>query len=139
MDLIYGIPGSSLADLNYSLDRLSHFDIPHLSAYHLTLEPGTVFYKKAAKGIIQPVSEDESLSQFSTLIRRLKQEGFVHYETIQLGKGRIFIKAQYQLLEREAIPWSRTIGPFLQYRFKAMEHCQPEAIPAGIKGRNAVL
>jgi len=85
-DLIYGIPGSSLADLNYSLDRLSRFDIPHLSAYHLTLEPGTVFYKKAAKGIIRPVSEDESLSQFSTLIRRLKQEGFVHYELSNWAK-----------------------------------------------------
>jgi len=85
-DLIYGIPGSSLADLDYNLDRLSEFDIPHLSAYHLTLEPGTVFFKKAAKGIISPVREEESLLQFSTIIRRLNQEGFVHYEISNWAK-----------------------------------------------------
>ena len=79
-DLIYGIPGSSLADLNDSLDRLTALDIQHVSAYHLTLEPGTLFYKKAAKGLIQPVSEEDSLSQFSHLIRYLGQKGFVHYE-----------------------------------------------------------
>jgi oxygen-independent coproporphyrinogen-3 oxidase len=85
-DLIYGIPGSSLAELGYSLDRLSEFDIRHVSAYHLTLEPGTVFYKKALKGIIQPVSEEESLSQYIFLIRRLKQMGFVQYEISNWAK-----------------------------------------------------
>jgi oxygen-independent coproporphyrinogen-3 oxidase len=79
-DLIYGIPGSSLADLNDSLDQLSALDIPHVSAYHLTLEPGTLFHKKAGKGLIQPVSEEDSLSQFSHLIHYLNQKGFVHYE-----------------------------------------------------------
>jgi oxygen-independent coproporphyrinogen-3 oxidase len=85
-DLIYGIPGSSLVDLGYSLDRLSELDIQHLSAYHLTLEPGTVFYKKAAKGLMRPVSEEESLSQFGYLIRRLGQMGFVHYEISNWAK-----------------------------------------------------
>lgn len=89
-DLIYGIPGSSPADLDYNLDRLCSLDIPHLSAYHLTLEPGTVFYKKAAKGLIRPVGEEESLSQFSTLNRRLKQEGFVHYEISSWAKDGFF-------------------------------------------------
>jgi oxygen-independent coproporphyrinogen-3 oxidase len=45
-----------------------------------------VFYKKAVKGIIRPVREEESLLQFSTLIRRLKQEGFVHYEISNWAK-----------------------------------------------------
>jgi oxygen-independent coproporphyrinogen-3 oxidase len=85
-DLIYGIPGSSLADLGYNLDRLSKLDIQHISAYHLTLEPGTVLYQKAAKGIINPVSGEEGLSQFNYLIRRLKQKGFVHYEISNWAK-----------------------------------------------------
>jgi len=79
-DLIYGIPGSSVADMSYSLDRFSELNIQHLSAYHLTIEPGTVFYKKAEKGLIRPISEEESLLQFSCLIRRLGQQGFLHYE-----------------------------------------------------------
>jgi oxygen-independent coproporphyrinogen III oxidase len=85
-DLIYGIPGSSLADLNYNLDHLTGLDIQHLSAYHLTIEKGTVFFKKAGKGLIQPVNEEESLSQFIHLTSRLKQKGFVHYEISNWAK-----------------------------------------------------
>jgi oxygen-independent coproporphyrinogen-3 oxidase len=79
-DLIYGIPGSSPEDLNYSLECLTGLDIQHISAYHLTVEPGTVFYQKVRKGIIGTVTEEESLSQFSCLISRLGQSGFLHYE-----------------------------------------------------------
>lgn len=79
-DLIYGLPGSSLADLNYSIERLTGLDIQHISAYHLTIEKGTVFYKKAGQGLLQPVSEEESLSQFLHLTDCLRQKGFVHYE-----------------------------------------------------------
>jgi oxygen-independent coproporphyrinogen III oxidase len=85
-DLIYGIPGSSLADMNYNLDRLTGLDIQHLSAYHLTIEKGTVFFKKASKGFIQPVNEEESLSQFNHLTSRLKQKGFEHYEISNWAK-----------------------------------------------------
>jgi oxygen-independent coproporphyrinogen-3 oxidase len=45
IDLIYGIPGMSLKDWESNLDFSFSFDIKHLSAYHLTIEPGTVFGK----------------------------------------------------------------------------------------------
>jgi oxygen-independent coproporphyrinogen-3 oxidase len=86
VDLIYGMPGSSLEVLNSSLDQLFAFDIQHISAYHLTIEPGTVFFKKAEKGLIRPAGEEESFSQFSTLIHRLGQKGFVHYEISNWAK-----------------------------------------------------
>ena len=43
IDLIYGIPGMTLKDWESNLDFSFSFDIKHLSAYHLTIEPGTVF------------------------------------------------------------------------------------------------
>jgi oxygen-independent coproporphyrinogen III oxidase len=79
-DIIYGIPGSSAEDLGYNLDRLFELDIPHLSAYHLTIEPGTVFYKKAEKGLLKPAGEEESISQFRYLIGRAGQHRMIHYE-----------------------------------------------------------
>lgn len=80
VDFIYGIPGSSVAELEKNLDRLFDFDIQHISAYHLTIEPGTVFYKKAEKGAIKPVSDEEGYNQFEKLIGKLGEKGFIHYE-----------------------------------------------------------
>ena len=79
-DLIYGMPGSTIEDLRYNLDRLFSLDIQHLSAYHLTIEPKTVFFKKMEKGLIRQVSEEESLSQYRYLIERAGNKGFIHYE-----------------------------------------------------------
>lgn len=45
IDLIYGIPGMSSTDWIANLDKTFSFDIKHLSAYHLTIEPDTVFGK----------------------------------------------------------------------------------------------
>jgi len=86
-DLIYGIPGSSLQDLAYSMDRMAALDIQHLSAYHLTIEPGTLFYWKMEKGLIRPVDEEESLKQFRYLISRARSEGFKHYEISNWAKA----------------------------------------------------
>ncbi|MFN2126467.1 MAG: coproporphyrinogen-III oxidase family protein, partial [Anaerolineales bacterium] len=43
IDLIYGIPGMTADIWKYNLQVFSELNIPHLSAYHLTIEPRTVF------------------------------------------------------------------------------------------------
>ena len=85
-DLIYGIPGSNLTDLVYNLDHLFALDVQHLSAYHLTIEPKTVLYKKAEKGLIHPVEEEESLAQYRALADRSASNGFIHYEVSNWAK-----------------------------------------------------
>ena len=50
IDLIYGIPGMSTEEWESNLDFSFSFDIKHLSAYHLTIEQGTVFGKMLEKG-----------------------------------------------------------------------------------------
>ncbi|MDO5692535.1 MAG: radical SAM family heme chaperone HemW [Pseudomonadota bacterium] len=45
LDLMYALPGQSLADLQHDLDTALAFRPPHLSVYHLTIEPNTVFAK----------------------------------------------------------------------------------------------
>jgi len=51
IDLIYGLPGMSLQDWASNLDFSFSFNIQHLSAYHLTFEPGTIFGKMLEKGM----------------------------------------------------------------------------------------
>ncbi len=86
IDIIYGLPGSSVAKLEANIDRLFDFDIKHISAYHLTIEPGTFFYRKAEKGLIKPVDDEEGYAQFKRLIEKLGEKGFIHYEISNWAK-----------------------------------------------------
>ena len=90
IDLIYGIPGLSLKDWESNLDFSFSFDIKHLSAYHLTIEPGTVFGKMLEKGSIKEIDECDSAAQFNTLIEKTVSEGFIQYEISNFGKPGYF-------------------------------------------------
>jgi oxygen-independent coproporphyrinogen-3 oxidase len=90
IDLIYGIPGMSSSEWAANLDYSFTFDIKHLSAYHLTIEPGTVFGKMLQKGLIEEIEEEESTSLFNILIEKAEKAGFVHYEISNFGKPGYF-------------------------------------------------
>jgi oxygen-independent coproporphyrinogen-3 oxidase len=92
IDLIYGIPGMSLGDWESNLDYSLGFDIKHLSAYHLTIEKGTVFGKMLEKGLITEIDEEESTAQFNTLIRKTAEAGFIHYEISNFARPGYFSK-----------------------------------------------
>ena len=86
IDLIYGIPGMNSDDWAANLDKSFSFGINHLSAYHLTIEPGTVFGKMKEKGLLEEVEEEESIMQFNILAEKAAGAGFVHYEISNFGK-----------------------------------------------------
>lgn len=90
IDLIYGIPGMTFKDWESNLDFTFTFDIKHLSAYHLTIEPGTVFGKMLDKGDIAEIDENDSAAQFNALIEKTEKAGFVQYEISNFGKPGYF-------------------------------------------------
>ena len=90
VDLIYGIPGMGIDSWASNLDRSLSFDIKHLSAYHLTVEPGTVFGKMKEKGLLEEVDEEESTAEFNLLIEKTESAGFIHYEISNFGKPGYF-------------------------------------------------
>jgi len=90
IDLIYGIPGMSLKEWESNLDFSLSFDIKHLSAYHLSFEPGTVFGKMLEKGTISEIDENESVAQFNILIEKAESAGFIQYEISNFGKPGYF-------------------------------------------------
>lgn len=79
-DLIYGIPGLSGDDWRSNLRQFFDLGIPHLSAYHLTIEPKTVFGVRKKRGELFEVSEDDSVSQFEILMKEASAHGYLHYE-----------------------------------------------------------
>ncbi len=90
LDLIYGIPNALNKDWRNNLKVLEKLEIPHLSAYHLTIEPKTVFAYYRKKGMIKEMPEEESLRQFETLMEFAGQAGYEHYEISNFAKSEFY-------------------------------------------------
>jgi oxygen-independent coproporphyrinogen-3 oxidase len=104
VDLIYGIPGQTLAGWGNNLDRALSMPITHLSAYHLTYERGTVFEHWRKKGKILPVEEEESIAMFRLLREKLLIAGFDHYEISNFArKG---MRSRHNLLYWSGVPYA---------------------------------
>jgi oxygen-independent coproporphyrinogen-3 oxidase len=80
IDLIYGTPGLTDADWLHNLSRLSTLQIPHFSAYALTVEEGTALESAIKKKKAIPVDAGQSAGQFQLLMEQVKIMGYDHYE-----------------------------------------------------------
>lgn len=80
VDLIYGIPGQSQEEWEENIEKTLSLPVSHVSAYHLSFEPGTVFDHWRKKGRLIPVHEEESVNQYRKLREKLLPAGFEHYE-----------------------------------------------------------
>ncbi len=90
MDLIYGIPGMDLSAWTSNLEHSFSYNIKHLSAYHLTIEPGTVFGKWKEQGHFSEINEEESARQFQILTEKADKAGFIQYEISNFAKTGYF-------------------------------------------------
>ncbi len=79
-DLIYGLPGQSLKELEKDVRRLLSFDPPHISAYSLTIEPRTRLGKMLELGRLKPADEDHVSEQFDLIGVLLESAGIHRYE-----------------------------------------------------------
>jgi oxygen-independent coproporphyrinogen-3 oxidase len=86
IDLIYGLPGLTHEKWMSNLRHAFNLDIQHISAYHLTFEPGTLFYRFLSEGKLSHPSEDESLKQFEILTGMAQKNRFIHYEISNFAK-----------------------------------------------------
>lgn len=86
IDLIYGIPGVKAGEWAKDIALAIDLNVPHLSAYHLTIENKTVFGYYLRKNNIKPVAENDSLVQYNMLIEKLSAHHYVHYEISNFAK-----------------------------------------------------
>ena len=80
IDLIYGLPTSNAEQWNRNLDHFFEMDLPHLSAYALSLEPNAILTKQIEQGKVPPVNEEDALRDYETLCNRAAENGYLHYE-----------------------------------------------------------
>jgi len=76
LDLMYALPGQDLSQLQEDLKIALSFSPPHLSVYHLTIEPNTYFAKYPPKLI----DDDDAYAMLDCIIERTAQDGLVRYE-----------------------------------------------------------
>jgi oxygen-independent coproporphyrinogen-3 oxidase len=82
LDLMYGLPGQSIAMARADIEAGVATGVQHLSAYQLTIEPNTVFFSKPPK-----LPEHDLAADMQVMIEEfLKQNEFHHYETSAFAK-----------------------------------------------------
>lgn len=80
IDLIYGLPGQTLASFRESVDHALSLPIRHLSSYALSIEPGTPLYNRRQKGEVVEISDEQSWQMYECLRSKCREAGFHHYE-----------------------------------------------------------
>lgn len=92
IDLMYGVPESTLESWTYNLDTVSQFDINHISSYALTLEPKTALESFVRKLVVEMPEEDLVYDQYNLINKKLEPLGFINYEVCSFAKENFFSK-----------------------------------------------
>ena len=79
LDLIFGIPGQTLAQWRDSLERTIALDPDHISAYCLTYEEDTEFFLRLQRGEMKP-NEEHDAALFELTMDMLSEAGYAQYE-----------------------------------------------------------
>ncbi|MFN2451419.1 MAG: radical SAM family heme chaperone HemW [Candidatus Dormibacteria bacterium] len=85
-DLIYAVPGLDDARWRATLDRVLELDVGHLSAYELTVEPGTPLHVAVRRGRVRPVDPEAALRQHWIAVERAAVAGFAQYEVSNFAR-----------------------------------------------------
>ena len=77
LDLMYALPNQTLDEALQDVQTALSFAPPHLSCYHLTPEPNTLFYRNPPS-----LPDDDASSEMQQRIEELlAAKGYRHYET----------------------------------------------------------
>ena len=87
LDVIYGTPGESDEDWAATVDAVLATAVDHVSAYALTLEPGTRLTAQVRRGRVGALDENALASRYDLLDERLAGAGFAWYELSNWARG----------------------------------------------------
>lgn len=92
IDLMYDIPGQTIATWEHTLGQIGCLPITHLSLYNLTIEPNTVFFKyRETLQKIVPNAEC-SAAMYQMAVALLEKEGLKQYEISAFARADLLSK-----------------------------------------------
>lgn len=86
LDLIFAVPGQSLAAWRDNLDQALALEPDHLSCYALTFEPGTRLHARREAGRVHPLENDLEADMYALTIETLAAAGYEQYEISNFAK-----------------------------------------------------
>jgi oxygen-independent coproporphyrinogen-3 oxidase len=86
IDLIFSLPGQTIADFKETLHEAFSLDIPHYSGYSLIIEPKTVFYNLMQRGKLLTPGEDAEAEMYELLMEEMEIHGYHQYEISNFSK-----------------------------------------------------
>jgi oxygen-independent coproporphyrinogen-3 oxidase len=87
LDFIFGVAGQTPQQAASEAEKLASLGTTHLSAYALTIEPGTDFGARAKKGRLPLLDEALVAESFSAVDDVLARAGFEHYEISNFARS----------------------------------------------------
>jgi oxygen-independent coproporphyrinogen-3 oxidase len=86
IDLIFGVPGQTLADWQSDLAFVQAANLHHVSTYGLTFEKGTAFWSRRGRGELTQADEELERQMYLRAIDTLTETGFEHYEVSNFAR-----------------------------------------------------
>jgi len=91
LDLIYALPNQTLTTWKHSLQKAVALNPEHISAYNLSYEPNTPFFRRLQKRQIMPAAEENELEFFNFTHQFLTENGYLHYEVSNFTRDEAFV------------------------------------------------
>lgn len=129
LDLLFGAPGQTQADLERDLDAALAFGPEHVSCYALTLEEDTPFARAVERGRLVVPDDDAVAAMLERLVERLDASGLARYEVSSFARGGFESRHNRRYWERRPV---LGIGPGAWSSEPASE-----AAPFGARRANA--
>lgn len=86
LDVMYGLPGQSLASWTRTLQSLLALNPTHISCYALTIEPDTTLARDMARHLVPALDESLQIEMESAAEGLLSEAGFMRYEISNYAK-----------------------------------------------------
>lgn len=86
-DIIYGLPGQTMASLKATLNKLVQTGVEHLSVYGLIVEDGTPLQKLVETGSLVLPDDDEAADMYEFVQEFLKAQEFERYEVSNYARN----------------------------------------------------
>ena len=80
LDLIFAVPGQTVADVLFDIESAVALEADHISAYNLTFEEGTAFFTDLKRGRIKPLATDEQAAMYQAVREEIPRRGYAMYE-----------------------------------------------------------
>ena len=87
VDMIYALPGQTVAAWRDQLARAIDLGAGHISPYQLTIEAGTAFDRAVGRGLFKPADDETGAALYDTTQTVLEAAGFEAYEVSNHARG----------------------------------------------------